>query len=75
MNRPKHPQDVPLNEWTDGWLQLSVANHFGAQYLFSHTNEKAKNGWPVTHDEMVAFLIDKGEVPQAGTGLPKINSE
>ncbi|WP_315922983.1 hypothetical protein [Mesorhizobium sp. SP-1A] len=74
MPKTRHPQDVPLNEWTDGWLQLSLANHLGAKYLFAHNHEKAENGWPVSHDEMVAFLIDKGEVPQAGTGLPEASS-
>lgn len=71
MTKPRHPSEVPLNQWTDGWLKLSVASHLEAQYLFLHDHEKKEKGWPASHEEMVSFLIEKGEVPEAGTGLPE----
>lgn len=64
---PKHhPQNVPLSKWTDGWLTLSVSGHVGARYMLSHDHEKKANGWPVSKDEKVAFLVEKGDIPAAG---------
>lgn len=74
MPKSRHPQDVPLNEWTDGWLKMSVAHHLDVQFLFAHDHEKVKKGWPVSHEELVAFLIKKGDIPRAGTGLPDTSS-
>lgn len=70
MKRPRHPSEVPLNEWTDGWLTMSVASHLDVGYLFAHDHEKEGKGWPATREQKIAFLISKGDVPKAGTGLP-----
>lgn len=64
---PKHhPQNIPLDRWTDGWLKLSVAGHTVASYIALHDHEKRERGWPVTRADMIAFLIEKGDVPAAG---------
>lgn len=64
----KHPQNVPLHQWTDGWLKLSVAMHTDPFFLAMHDHEKRAKGWPVTRAEMIALLVEKGEVPAAGVG-------
>lgn len=61
-----HPQNTPLSQWPDGWLTLSVASHTHPQYIALHADEKREHGWPVTREEMIQFLIDRGDVPAAG---------
>ena len=61
-----HPQNVPLCEWTDGWLNLSVGWHTDASYLISSDQEKRERGWPVTRQEKIALLRAKGDIPAAG---------
>lgn len=63
-----HPQNVPLDRWTDGWLKMSVAGHTDVAYLVSHDHEKREKGWPVTKAEMIEFLVSKDDVPAAGRG-------
>lgn len=61
-----HPQNVPLDEWTDGWLKLSIAGHLGVEYVWMNEAEKQSRGLPSSKAGMVAFLIEKGDVPAAG---------
>jgi len=61
-----HPQNVPLSQWTDGWLTLSVCNHTDPSYMGAHDHEKRERGWPVTRQEKIDLLISKGDVPAAG---------
>ena len=32
----------------------------------SHDHEKKSRGWPVTREEKIALLVEKGDVPAAG---------
>lgn len=61
-----HPQNIPLSKWTDGWLTLSVAGHTDVTYLTANDTERREKEWPVTREEKIAFLVEKGEVPAAG---------
>lgn len=64
---PKHhPQNVPLEQWNDGWLKMSVSCHVDPTYLIAHEHEKRERGWPVTRQEMIEFLVSKDDVPAAG---------
>jgi len=63
-----HPQNTPLEQWNNGWLVLSVAGHVDPLYIVSSTQERRARGWPVTRDDMISFLIEKGDIPAAGTG-------
>lgn len=62
----RHPQNVPLDEWTDGWLKLGVAAHAGHEWLWLNEHEKRGRGLPADRSEMVAYLVGKGDVPAAG---------
>lgn len=59
-----HPQNVPLSQWSDGWLKLSCAKD--ATYLLMHDDEKRKAGLPVTRDEMIDYIVADGGTPAAG---------
>jgi hypothetical protein len=61
-----HPQNVPLSGWTDGWLTMSVAGHTDVAYIVCNDAEKKARGWPITRDEKIALLVDRGDVPAAG---------
>lgn len=61
-----HPQNVPLSEWSDGWLKLSVASHAGASFIMLRDDEKQAQKLPVSRDEMIDFLVSKGDIPAAG---------
>lgn len=61
-----HPQNVPLDEWTEGWLKLGIAVHAGADYLWMNGGEKGRRGLPASKAEMVAYLAARGDVPAAG---------
>ena len=61
-----HPQNIPLSEWTDGWLTLSICEHTDVRYVLSHDHEKRDRGWPVTREEKIALLVAKGDIPAAG---------
>lgn len=61
-----HPQNVPLKEWMDGWLKMSIAVHLGRGWLWLNGHEKRSRGLPYPREEMVAFLVGKGDVPAAG---------
>jgi len=61
-----HPQNVPLDKWTDGWLKMSVAGHICPTYIMAHDCEKAAKGWPITRAAMIDFLVMKRDIPAAG---------
>lgn len=61
-----HPQNVPLSKWPDGWLTLAVCEHTSPYYMVMHDYEKRRSGWPVTREEKIKLLIEKGDVPAAG---------
>lgn len=63
---PRHPQNVPLSKWTDGWLKLSIGAHIGHKYIMAHDSEKRAWGWPASRADMIAFLVVTGDVPAAG---------
>lgn len=61
-----HPQNVPLSRWRDGWLALSVAGHTDDTYVISTPEERQSRGWPVTREERIALLVERGDIPAAG---------
>lgn len=63
---PRHPQNIPLSKWTDGWLTLSVAAHIGASYVMATDSEKRARRWPASREDKIALLIVTGGVPAAG---------
>jgi hypothetical protein len=67
---PHHPQNIPLSKWSDGWLTMSVCHYTDVTYMVAHEHEKRERGWPVTREEKIALLIEKGDIPAAGTGQP-----
>lgn len=51
------PRDIPLEQWTNGWLKFDVARKLDYPiYLVMHDHEKRQMGFPVTREEMIAFL-------------------
>lgn len=63
---PKHhPQNTPLSQWPDGWLKMSCSDE-KVLYIIMHDHEKREKGLPVTREEMIAYLIERGEIPAAG---------
>lgn len=51
------PQDVPIEDWSRGWLVFTCASILEEpQFLFMYDEEKRKRGWPVTMDEMRDFI-------------------
>lgn len=63
-----HPQNVPLSNWTDGWLKMSVAHHTDVRFLLASDDEKRTKGWPLTRAEMIALLVERKDIPAAGVG-------
>lgn len=64
---PKHhPQNVPLSQWTDGWLKMSVSSYTDDYYIMMHDHEKRERGWPVSRQEMIDCLVANGDLPAAG---------
>jgi|GEM_PF-5578507 len=61
-----HPQNVPLDQWTEGWLKLSAGGHTGELYILMTDQEKQARGWPVSREQMIDFLIAKEDIPAAG---------
>lgn len=52
-----YPAETPIEEWSDGWLKLEVATIAkDATYLIMYDNEKRSAGYPVTREEMIAFV-------------------
>ncbi|MFG1270808.1 hypothetical protein V5F40_22920 [Xanthobacter sp. DSM 14520] len=64
----QHPQNVPLTDWTDGWLKMSVASYTDVRFILATDDEKRAHAWPVTRAEMIALLIERNEIPAAGIG-------
>lgn len=53
----KRPADVPLSEWPRAWLVLEVAALVKEPlYIMATDAEKEARGWPVTADEMRAYI-------------------
>ena len=51
------PNDTPVEEWSDGWLTLEIASILkDASYLIMYDNERRSAGYPVTREEMIAFV-------------------
>ncbi len=54
-----HPKDVPLSEWKDSWLRLTVAGLCNQnEYIMMQDREKRMRGLPVTRDEMIKYIGD-----------------
>lgn len=62
----RHPQNVPLSEWTDGWLVLSVCCHTDALYMTATDAERTERNWPVGRQAMIDLLVAEGDIPAAG---------
>lgn len=55
-----HPGDTPLEQWTQGWLVLEVASLLDRpEYILLYDAERKAKGWPVTQDEMRAFIRER----------------
>jgi len=55
-----HPKDTPLEQWPSGWLKLEIASLLDTPaYLWLHDSEKRRDGYPVTDDEMRAFIAER----------------
>ena len=61
-----HPQNVPLSQWRDGWLVLSVCSHTDPTYMIATDQERTERGWPVGRQQMIDLLASKGDIPSAG---------
>lgn len=56
----RHPSEVPLGEWSDGWLALEIARLADKpEYLWMHPAEKSEAGLPVSHEEMLEFVKER----------------
>ena len=54
------PQEVPLSEWSDGWLAMEVASLLDEPlYLVTHYDEKLDRKWPATRQEMIVYIEDR----------------
>lgn len=50
----------PKDNWTLNQLEYFITQHLGLDYLFTGTKLRQKAGWPVTREEMINFLEEKG---------------
>lgn len=58
-----HPKEVPLYEWKDGWLKMTVAGYSKKpEYLVMTDQEKLNRGYPVTREEMIAYIEKHMEI-------------
>lgn len=56
------PKDVPLEQWTPAWLKMECASLLDIPMFIMLTDaEKRKVGYPVTKDEMRAFIRARRE--------------
>jgi hypothetical protein len=52
-----HPKDVPLDEWRDGWLTMTVASYLDLPgYVMMYDIEKKRAGYPVSRQEKIDFI-------------------
>lgn len=52
-----HPKDIPIEQWTPGWLRMECANLLDRpDYILMHDHEKRAAGLPVTGQEMIRFV-------------------
>lgn len=57
----KLPKDIPLKDWTDGWLTMEVASKLdNPMYLTMLTRERKELNYPYTKQEQIDFLKAKG---------------
>lgn len=53
----QHPNQTPIEDWPDGWLNLEVASILDVPiYLMMHTSERVKAKFPSTREEQIAFI-------------------
>jgi hypothetical protein len=53
------PKDIPLEQWSQGWLKMECASILRERepcYLLLHDHEKREKKLPVTDDEMRALI-------------------
>lgn len=52
-----HPKKVPLYEWKDSWLKMTVAGYARKpEYLALTDHEKKDRGYPVSREEMIEYI-------------------
>jgi hypothetical protein len=57
---PKHPGKTPINQWSLGWLKMETASILGVPgYILMHDHEKSAADYPVTAEEMRAFIKER----------------
>jgi hypothetical protein len=58
----KHPATTPIERWSPAWLKMEVASLLDVPgYIMMHDHEKKAAGYPVTDDEMRAFIKGRRE--------------
>lgn len=51
------PNETPLKDWHSGWLKLECASLLDEPlFIMLHDHEKREKNYPVTDDEMRAFI-------------------
>ena len=57
-----HPNTVPLEKWSPGWLKMEVASLLDTPgYILMHDHERTAAGYPTTPDEMRDFIRSRQE--------------
>lgn len=58
----KHPKDVPLSEWTEGWLKMEVASLLDTPgYVLMSDSEREQEGYPASRDQRADFIAARRE--------------
>ena len=56
------PKDVPLDQWTPGWLKMECASLLDTPgYIMMTDREKMQDGLPVSIDQMICFIRARRE--------------
>lgn len=58
----KHPKDIPLSQWSDGWLKMEVASLLDTPgYILMSDAEREREGYPASRDQRADFIASRRE--------------
>lgn len=58
----KHPKDIPLSQWSDGWLKMEVASLLDTPgYILMSDVENEREGYPASRDQRADFIASRRE--------------
>lgn len=58
----KHPKDIPLSEWSEGWLKMEVASLLDVPgYILMSKDERKRADYPSTRVGRMEFIAARRE--------------